>query len=197
MTSSIPMFQVSQIGPNSYIFYNSLTDPDGLIEKINNSSTKSFWINVGVPEDQCLDVKLNHEKSNLDIKDLMFSGEQNEMSLYILNSIKMAFWSTSDLYCKAYSIGNIKSESAIICKQGVSSIFDDELIKSDKFTAILFLNNSEDCSDTVVVDADHTSQFATQKGSVLIIPPGAGYKIGHFNDKDRYYCIYSFSTDII
>lgn len=197
MTSSIPMFQVSPIGPNSYIFYNSLTDPDGLIEKINNSENQLSWVNKGVAEDQCLDVKINHEKSNLYTKEIMFSGEQNEMSLYILNSLKMAFWSTSDLYCNAYSVNNNKSGQTTIFKQGVSSIFDDEPIKSDKFTAILFLNNSENYSETIVIDRDSTSQFATEKGSVLIIPPGAEYKIGHFNDKDRYYCVYNFSPAII
>ena len=197
MTSSIPMFQASSIGPNSYIFYNSLTDPDGLIEKINNSSRQLSWTNKGVPEDQCLDVKVNHEKSNLYTKDIMFNGEENEMSLYILNSLKMAFWSTSDLYCNAYSLSNNRSSYTTICKQGVSSIFDNELMRSDKFTAILFLNNSEDFSETIVVDGSSTSQFATQKGSVLIIPPGTAYKIGHFNDKDRYYCLYNFSPAII
>lgn len=197
MTSSIPMFQVVPIGPGSCIFYNSLTDPDGLIEKINNSENQLSWVNKGVAEDQCLDVKINHEKSNLYTKDIMFNGEENKMSLYILNSLKMAFWSTSDLYCNAYSINNNKSSYATICKQGVSSIFDDKFIRSDKFTAILFLNNSKDFSETIVVDKSFTSQFATQKGSVLIISPGTEYKIGHFNDRDRYYCIYNFSPAII
>lgn len=197
MTSSIPMFQVSQIGPNSFVFYNSVTDPLGFVEKLNSSIKLSDWKNEGVDDSQCLDVKLNHEKSNLYYKEVSFSDDEDGLSLYIKNSIKMAFWSTSDLYSKAYGLKNIKSSTAKIYKQMPSSIFDSSNLESKSFTAILFLNRSSSSSETVLVESEFTSQFTTSDGSVLIIPPGSSYKIGHDQDSDRYYCVYNFSSAII
>lgn len=197
MTSSVPMFGVSQLGLHSFIFSHSITDAEGLIEKIKDCVKGEEWINVGVGIDQCMDVKVNHERSNRYTKDVSFNISDNDLPLYISNSIKMAFWSTSGIYCDAYKINNNKSYLSQIYKQEVSSIFDEEYQVSQGFTSILFLNESDDCSQTFVIENNIQSQFIPKKGSVLIIPPGSLYKIGHFNEADQYYCVYNFNSDII
>lgn len=197
MTSSIPMFGVSQLGPRSFIFNHSITDSDGFVEKIKNSVASNEWVNVGVSQDQCMDVKANHEKSNRYFKQVLFASENNGLSLYLSNSIKMAFWSTSDLYTDAFKLKNNKSNLSNIYKQEVSYIFDEDYEESKEFTAFLFLNDSQTSSETFVIENGIKSQFVPQKGSVLIIPPGSLYKIGHFSEGDQYYAVYNFSADII
>jgi hypothetical protein len=197
MTSSIPMFGVSQLGPHSFIFNHSITDSDGFVEKIKDSVASNEWVNVGVSQDQCMDVKANHEKSNRYFKQVSFASENNGLSLYLSNSIKMAFWSTSDLYTNAFKLKNNKSNLSNIYKQEVSYIFDEDYEESKEFTAFLFLNDSQTSSETFVIENGIKSQFVPQKGSVLIIPPGSLYKIGHFSEGDQYYAVYNFSADII
>ena len=197
MTSSIPMFGVSQLGPHSFIFNHSITDSDGFLEKIKDSVASNEWVNVGVSQDQCMDVKANHEKSNRYFKQVLFASENNGLSLYLSNSIKMAFWSTSDLYTNAFKLKNNKSNLSNIYKQEVSYIFDEDYEESKEFTAFLFLNDSQTSSETFVIENGIKSQFVPQKGSVLIIPPGSLYKIGHFSEGDQYYAVYNFSADII
>jgi len=197
MTSSIPMFGVSQLGPHSFIFNHSITDADGFVEKIKDSISNSQWLNVGVSQDQCMDVKANHEKSNRYFKQVTFDSPSNDLPLYISNSIKMAFWSTSDLYTNAFGLKNNKSSSSNLYRQEVSYIFDEGYEESEEFTAFLFLNESQASSETFVVEDGIKSQFAPKKGSVLIIPPGSLYKIGHFSEDDQYYAVYNFSADII
>ena len=197
MTSSIPMFGVSQLGPHSFIFNHSITDSDGFVEKIKDSVASNEWVNVGVSQDQCMDVKANHEKSNRYFKQVTFDSPSNDLPLYISNSIKMAFWSTSDLYTNAFKLKNNKSNLSNIYKQEVSYIFDEDYEESKEFTAFLFLNDSQTSSETFVIENGIKSQFVPQKGSVLIIPPGSLYKIGHFSEGDQYYAVYNFSADII
>lgn len=197
MTSSIPMFGVSQLGPHSFIFNHSITDSDGFVKKIKDSVASNEWVNVGVSQDQCMDVKANHEKSNRYFKQVLFASENNGLSLYLSNSIKMAFWSTSDLYTNAFKLKNNKSNLSYMYKQEVSYIFDEDYEESKEFTAFLFLNDSQTSSETFVIENGIKSQFLPQKGSVLIIPPGSLYKIGHFSEGDQYYAVYNFSADII
>lgn len=197
MTSSIPMFGVSQVGPHSFIFNHSITDADGFVEKIKDSIKYSQWINVGIDQDQCMDAKVNHEKSNRYFNTILFNSTDNELPLYISNSIKMAFWSTSDLYSNAFGLKNNKSSKANLYRQEVSYIFDEDYQVSDGFTSILFLNESKTSSETFVIENGIKSQIVPNKGSVLIIPPGALYKIGHFSEGDQYYSVYNFNTDII
>jgi hypothetical protein len=191
------MFGVSQLGPHSFIFNHSITDSDGFVEKIKDSVASNEWVNVGVSQDQCMDVKANHEKSNRYFKQVSFASENNGLSLYLSNSIKMAFWSTSDLYTNAFKLKNNKSNLSNIYKQEVSYIFDEDYEESKEFTAFLFLNDSQTSSETFVIENGIKSQFVPQKGSVLIIPPGSLYKIGHFSEGDQYYAVYNFSADII
>jgi hypothetical protein len=191
------MFGVSQLGPHSFIFSNSITDAEGLVEKIKDCLKVEQWINVGVSPDQCMDVKINHERSNRYIKDVSFHTLNNDLPLYISNSIKMAFWSTSDIYCNAYKVKNNKDYMSQMYKQEPSSIFDEAYQVSQDFTAILFLNESSDCSETIVIENGIKNQFTPKKGSVLIIPPGCSYKIGPFDKVDQYYCVYNFNSAII
>jgi hypothetical protein len=191
------MFGVSQLGPHSFIFNHSITDSDGFVKKIKDSVASNEWVNVGVSQDQCMDVKANHEKSNRYFKQVLFASENNGLSLYLSNSIKMAFWSTSDLYTNAFKLKNNKSNLSYMYKQEVSYIFDEDYEESKEFTAFLFLNDSQTSSETFVIENGIKSQFLPQKGSVLIIPPGSLYKIGHFSEGDQYYAVYNFSADII
>lgn len=197
MTSSIPMFGVSQVGQHSFIFNHSITDPDGFVKKIKDSIESDQWVNVGVSQDQCMDVKINHEKSNRYFKQVLFNSIDNDLPLYISNSIKMAFWSTSDLYTSAFGLKNNKSNNSNLYRQEVSYIFDEDYKASEGFTSFLFLNESETSSETFIIENGIKSQFIPQKGSVLIIPPGSLYKIGHFGEGDQYYSIYNFNADII
>ena len=197
MTSSIPMFQVSQVSPRSFIFNHSVTDPMGLIDKINYSDFLGSWSRVNQDSDQCFDVKINHEKNNIYYKHVDFLEVDNTKNLYILNSLKMAFWSTTDMYCKAYSLRNNRSMSASIYKQDVSYIFDDIPTESETFRAILFLNDSEKSSDFIVSESGFVGNISPKMGSVLIMPPGSSYKTGHFHEGARYYAVYDFTADII
>lgn len=197
MTSSIPMFTANVFLNKSAYFENCITDPDGFIEKIKTKDILDSWENCNPNSKDCFDVKLYHARNNLYSKNLIFENTNDLKKLYILNSIKMAFWLSSDSFSQAFGFKNNKNNTAKLYRQDVSSLFNNEFVKAKEYTAILFLNESSNSTPTTVFDNGIQKQIMPKKGSILLLSPDMYYDIGYFNDVDRYYVVYNFKADII
>lgn len=197
MTSSIPMFIPDVFLNKSAYFQNCLTDVDGFLNKIKNNNLLNEWQNCNPESKDCFDIKLFHARNNLYSKEIYFENIKDVKKLYLLNSIKMAFWMSSDSFSQAFRLLNEKSYSAKLYRQDISSLFDNKPIKSENYTAILFLNENSNSTPTTVSDNGFKKEILPKKGSILIVSPGMDYEIGYFKDTDRYYATYNFKADII
>lgn len=191
------MFMPYSLADNCIYLQNCITDPDGLIEKIKNNSLMGSWQNCNPDSSDCFQTKLYHSKNNLYKKEIYFNKTDDLHFLYIINSIKMAFHFSSDLFCKPFNLKNNKSNSAVLYRQDISSIFDESFTKSKEYTAILFLNENLNSTPLIIITNGTKKEIVPRKGSMIVFSPNTEYNLGYFKDSDRYYSVYSFTSDII
>lgn len=188
MTSSIPMFSPHLILNNCLYVENCITDPQGIIQKIEKEDFYGSWQNTNPNSTDCFDVKLNHAKNNLYYKKINLNNKNNK-TLYLYNSFKMAFDFTSNIYSKTFKV-NVKNNSDFdIYKQICSPMFDKTEIDSSGLTMILFLNDTLQTTPTIIKQFDHFKEIIPTKGSMLILPSNSQYNIGYFLNEDRYYSL--------
>lgn len=195
MTSSIPMFIPKVVLNKSAYFENCITDPIGFLEKIKKENFLNEWQNCNPDSKDCFDIKLYHSRNNLYKKELDLKTQNDLKKDYIINSIKMAFLMSSELYCKAFGLVYNKSNSATIYRQDSSSIFDEYLKKEDEYLAILFLNDGEFYSSSILQEGVLRQQINPKAGSVLIVDKNTFYNVGYLLNQDRYYCTYKFKSE--
>jgi hypothetical protein len=188
MTSSIPMFKLNVILKDALYIENCITDPLGIIDKLEKESKYGKWINTNPDSNDCFDVKLNHAKNNLYYKTINLDNVDNK-KLYVYNSLKMAFDFASDIYSKAFNL-NLKNDLSLkVYKQSNSAIFDKQFIESSGLTIILFLNDTLDANPTKIKYFEQSQDIIPKKGSIIVIPPKYSYDIGYFLNENRYYSL--------
>lgn len=197
MTSSIPMFIPSIILDKNVYFENCITDMDGFLEKAKKDIYIKNLENCNPESKDCFDVKIYHSRNNLYKKEINFNDFNNQKTLYLLNTIKMAFEYTSEMYFKAFQLHPAEKEKVLIYRQDSSSIFNEYFEKTNTYKSILFFNEEEYAIPFKVSNGVTERNLFPKKGSLVILSPGSYYNIGYFNNLDRYYSIYDFKSDII
>jgi len=199
MTSSIPMFIPNIILDKNVYFENCITDSNGFLEKIKKENFFKNFENCNPDSKDCFDIKLYHSRNNLYKQEIVFDSVKNDSKkeLYILNSIKMAFGYTCKLYLEAFRLNMFKYQSAHIYRQDSSFIFDEFLKKTERYKSILFLSQGEYSVPFKISNGIQQVDVFPKPGSVIILSPGTYYNIGYLSNKDSYYCVYNFESDII
>lgn len=197
MTSSIPMFSGNPILNTGAYFWNCITDADGLIDKINLLNSYP-WKNVNENSNDCFDVKLNHARNNLYIKEINLLDKNkfsDIKSLYVVNSLKMA----AEYCAKQYGVvfnRNIKYGNNInIYKQEKSTMFDNINVSENKHKIIIFLNESINSTDIKINEHSQSISFKPSKSSLIMLSPEMSYEMNYLLDKDHYYATYYFEAE--
>lgn len=197
MTSSIPMFIPSIILDKNVYFENCVTDTDGFLKKAKENILLDNLENCNPDSKDCFDIKLYHSKNNLYKKEINFNDFSDKKNLYLLNTIKMAFEYTAELYFKAFKINPVQKENVFLYRQDSCSLFDDYYIKTNSYKSILFLNEERHATPFKISNGIVERNLFPKAGSVVMLNPGSYYNIGYFENADRYYSMYNFKSDTI